>query len=301
MIKLLFGTLVSGLVVIASCAKDGADSKQCCESADATAEAGGDYIYNVYQFPDELIQDWGETNRARFFTRLKLTANGYPDTVHLAIALDPDQDGEVDDDNKELEKIRFVVKPLPIASLPGLYILPVPAWLATGSLYHVYMSWDHAKRQVNKVMLVIDTSEREGEWCTRTSTGERDCQPRKGGMVFAEAERKPYDQAQARSMYLERKTFPAPAEQWSLSDMVAFAQMIRLYQLTGSPNEDLKLLETTRKNVWGDSADEQRKRLIGYADKVVDNFSNTFKGVQATNCVPKELKPDGKYFNHPSC
>ena len=284
------------LLVIVSCAKDGATSKQCCGSADATAESA-DYIYNVYHFSDDLIQDWGETDQVRFFTRLKLTADGYPDTVHIAIVFDPDQDGEVGDGFKRMEKIRWVVRPIPITSLPGLYILPFTGF-PHGLIYHVYMSWDHANRQVSKVMLAIDTTKREALWCTRTPNGEEDCQPRKGGMVFAEAERMPYDQAQAKSMYLERKTLPAPAEQWTILEMIAFDQMIRLYQLTGSPDENLNLPETTAESVFGDSADEHRQRLIGHADKVVNNFSNTFKGVHATNCVPKELKPDGKYYNN---
>ena len=287
------------LVVIFSCAKDGVICKQCSGSADAnTAESGNvDYIYNVYQFSDDLIQDWGETNRAKFFTRLELTTDGYPDTVHIAIAFGPDQNGEVSDARKETEKIRWVVRPIPITSLPGLYILPF--FTAFPMIYHVYMSWDHSKRQVSKVMLVIDSTGREAESCTRTPDGQRDCQPRKGGMVFAEAERMPYDQAQARSMYLERKTLSAPAEQWTILEMVAFDQLIRLYQLIGSPDEDLKIPETT--SVFGDSADEQLKKLIDYADKVVDTFSNTFKGVHATNCVPKELKPDGRYIQGSSC
>ena len=287
------------LVVIVSCSKNGASSKQCGESAEAIAESNdADAIYNVYQFSDELIQDWGETNRARIFTRLKLTADGYPDTVHLAIALDPDQDGEVSDDHKKLESLRWVVRPIPITSLPGLYVLPWSSLPRVGYDYSVYMSWDHANRQVNKAMLVVDTTEREAQWCTRTQDGERDCQPRKGGMVFAEAERMPYDQAQARSMYLERATLPAPAEQWTMLEMVAFDQMLRLYQLTGSPDEDLKLPETSKDSIFGDGSGERRKRLIGYSDEVVNNFTKIFKGVQATNCVPKELKPDGKYFNN---
>ena len=106
--------------------------------------------------------------------------------------------------------------------------------------------------------------------------------------MFAEAERMPYDQATAKKMYLERKTPPSPADQWSILDMVAFDQMISLYQLTGSPEEDLELSEE-ESLVVGESAHEKLKRLAGLTDKVVDNFLKT-SGVHATEGMPKTLK-----------
>ena len=273
------------MVATVACANDNGTTKQKGESADATAEPdNATYIYNVYQFSDDLIQDWGETNRARIFTRLKLTADGYPDTVHLAIALDPDQDGEVSDDHRE--SLRWVVKPMPVVPLPGLYVLPFSSFpLKMG--YHVYMSWDHANRQVGKVMLIIDIHEDKPQSCRPTSDGNQRCENR--GLIFAEAERMPYDQAKARAMYLERKTLPSPAERWTILDMHAFGHLHELYRLTGSPTEELELENENMFFLGEESAGEKLKKLMSYADKIVDNFSKT-SGVHATNGLSKELK-----------
>lgn len=262
------------LFIIFSCNKDDGKTKQHWgDAADVKANKSDDYIYNVYQFSQELIQDWGETNRARLFTKLKLTANGYPDTVYIAISFDPDEDGEVGDHFKEMEKLRWAVKPMPIKPLPGLYVLPFTFFPLTVG-YSVYLSWDHAGRQVGKVMLVIDSGDEEVRY------------------VFAEAERMPYDQAEARAMYLERKTFPAPAAQWSILDLIAFHQLLRLYQLTGSPDEDLEIKEW--ESILNKESDGKNiERLMGYTDKVVKNFSNT-SGIHATEGTKPELKPDGR-------
>lgn len=259
------------LAVIISCSKTGGNVKQQPETSDAELESANiDYIYNVYQLADSDKQDeWDEFSRLRFFTRLKLTDNSYPDTVSIAIGIDPALDGEGVDNLEKMEKIRWVVKPLPVSPLPGLYILPssaIPFPMAVN--YNVYFHWDHANRQVSKAILVVDIN-RE----TRTTTWEK--------LIFAEAERMPYDQAKAREMYLERKKLSPPAERWSMLDMKAFDQILRLYQLTGSPDEELaEFLE--EENLVGETADEKLKRLAGYADKAVDNFLKT-SGVHTTD------------------
>lgn len=256
------------LVAIVSCSKGDGKVKQSPEAADAELQSGNaDYIYNVYRLPDSnKINEWEEFSRLRFFTRIKLTDNGYPDTVRIAIGIDPDQDGEGVDNLEKMEEIRWVVKPIPVSPLSGLYILP-SSQFPTEIGYDVYIHWDRANRQVSKAMLTININ-RE----TRRTSEEK--------LIFAEAEKMPYDQAKAKEMYLERKKFPPPAEQWSLMDMKAFDQLLRLYQLTGSPNEDLDFSE--KDYLAGETADEKLKRLAGFADKVVDNFLKT-DGVHTTD------------------
>ena len=280
------------LLAIIACSDSDGRTKECCESADAVGKTdNADYIYNVYQFSDDLIQDWGETNKARIFTRLKLTADGYPDTVHLAIALDPFQAGgivrEVRDGKKILESLRWVVKPLPVVPLPGLYVLPFSAFpLKMG--YHVYMSWDHTNRQVGKVMLVVDVHEEEDQSCRPISPdGTQRCSKR--GIVFAEAERMPYDQAKARAMYLERKVLPSPANQWTILDMHALGHLHELYRLTGSPTENLELEDENMFFLGEENAGEKLTKIMSYADKIIDNFSN-ISGVHSTNGLAKKLK-----------
>lgn len=256
------------LAVVVSCSKGGGSVKQSPQSADAAeAElANVDYIYNVYKLSDSnKYDDWEEFSRLRFFTRLKLTDSGYPDTVRIALGIDPDQDGPGVDNLEEMEEIRWVVRPIPVIPLPGLYILQSSA-ISTTIDYNVYLYWDHANQQVTKAILAI-----RNNMATDRETKK---------IIFAEAERLPYDQAKAKEMYLERKKLSPPAEQWSILDMTAFAQMLSLYQLTGSPDKDLEHL--AEENLVGETADEKLKRLNSYADKVVDNFLNT-SGVHATD------------------
>lgn len=226
------------------------------EDADAVATMDEEnYIYGVFKLHENM-----DTGELSFLMRLKVTEDGYPETLAVKMSLG----GETN----PLEQHLYVTKPIQIKPLAGIYALPSTyLW----NSFKVYAAWNHKKRQAEKVMLVITTTT-----CDRES-GNNGANCEVKSKNFVEIKQLEYNQQEAKKMFHSLKTLPAPATDWSVTDMEAFGDIIELYRISEPDIEDLP----------GGSGDpetvsDKLKRILGYTEEAIENFKNT-SGIKEAN------------------
>ena len=279
------------LLLIISCADNGDGTKVNSKQDSDVAGEPSKAIYGVYQYPNQLVQDnlvkdglikiFGnepsELTSVKFPVRINLTANGYPDSMHVVIDLTEVQELKKED----VASFHFFAKAIPITPLPSMYILPLILVLngtTTQYAHNLYMTWNHDKQQINKLMMILDYQPSCSRQLCRTSQGKEECSGLtcKGNKtVFIEMEKMPYDQQQAKTMYLKHKTLRPPADQWSLWESLALYQMIKLLKSsTASPTDDLDL-DFKEKLSLDEITAAKLQELLNQRDKIIEHFSTT--------------------------